>query len=76
MLPGTSRQHTYPHDHSCERQRNLVCFTLDPTYSGTMLRRSDRMRSFRAQPEDALLLTRHPPLGDRPWRWQLAPGPK
>lgn len=56
MLLGTGR-HTYPADHRFERQGDLACFTLELTYSGTMLRRSGRMRRFRAQPNSTLLLT-------------------
>jgi len=56
MILGAGRQ-IYPADHVFDRGDELGCYTLELTYSGTMLRRSGNMRRARPQPNDTLLLT-------------------
>ncbi len=56
MFLGSGRQ-TYPDDHAFAARRNQPYFTLELTYSGTMLRQSGADRHFRPQPNHTLLLT-------------------
>ncbi len=56
----------YRADHSCNKQHGSGYYTLELTYSGTMLRRSGNMTVFHPQPNDTLLLTPpHTPYGLR-----------
>ncbi len=56
MLVATGRQ-TYPDDHAFVRRGDLPCWTLELTYSGTLLRRTGPAGRFRPQPNGVLLLT-------------------
>lgn len=56
MLVATGRQ-VYADDHSFDSSHELPYYTLELTYSGTMLRRLGWMRRFRPQPNMTLLLT-------------------
>ncbi len=65
MLITADRQ-DYPADHAFENLHGIGCYTLELTYSGTMLRRSGHMASFHTQPNQTLLLTPpHTPYGLR-----------
>lgn len=53
MLIVANRQ-TYPEDHHYDRSHGTDRYTLELTYSGTMLRRSGSDRRFCAQPNSTL----------------------
>ncbi len=59
-------QQLYPADHAFDNHLGIGCYTIELTYSGTMLRRSGSMTAFLPQPNDTLLLTPpHTPYGLR-----------